>query len=66
MSRRPLFHLSLAVFLIAGCTGGHGYKIIGLKNYFDPKQDGGSGGLVIQYTISHDGNTIRARCQAFR
>jgi hypothetical protein len=64
MTKRWLLHLFVAACILVGC-GGHEYKILAQKNYFDPKQDGGSGGQMIQYTISHEGNTIRARCQAW-
>ena len=60
--------LLLAAFLVAvvvGCGGNHAYKITAEKNYFDPKQDGGSGGQMIDYTITHEGNKILARCQAW-
>ena len=65
MIKSAIRHSLVAVLLIAGCSASHGYKIVGQRNYFDPKQDGGTGGQMIEYTISHDGNTIRARCQTW-
>jgi len=55
----------LAAIAVVGCSGSHAYRITAEKNYFDPKQDGGNGGQMIEYTIAHEGNTIRARCQAW-
>jgi len=55
----------ICVTLFAGCSSNHSYKIVGARSYWDKEADEGNGGQMLVYTLEHDGQTIKAHCQAW-
>lgn len=63
---RGIWSLLIIGCVFLGCAvPDHKYKVVAMKTYYDKSESYGQGGQMIEFTISHDGATIKARCQVW-